>query len=101
MYVLTSSVEYTEYNSQHQPEYGVPTTNPEVMGRLSHAVGNHTKHEGKENLEKKTKEKWVQQIKLKTWKKKKRERKGKRIHTEIFLNHLQFCQQDGLKKLPT
>jgi hypothetical protein len=71
------------------------------MGRLSHAVGNHTKYEGKENLEKKTKEKWVQQIKLKTWKKKERERKGKRIHTEIFLNHLQFCQQDGLKKLPT
>jgi hypothetical protein len=36
------------------------------MGRLSHAVGNRTKHEGKENLEKKTKEKRVQQIKLKT-----------------------------------
>jgi len=30
-----------------------------------------------------------------------RERKGKRTPTEIFLNHLQFCQQDGLKKLPT
>ncbi len=55
--MLTSSVEYTEYNSQHQPNHGVPTTNPEVMGRLSHAVGNHTKNEGKENLEKKTKEK--------------------------------------------
>jgi hypothetical protein len=55
--MLTSSVEYTEYNSQHQPKYGVPTTNPEVMGTLSHAVGNPTKHEGKKNLEKKTKEK--------------------------------------------
>jgi hypothetical protein len=31
------------------------------MGTLSHAVGNPTKHEGKKNLEKKTKEKWVQQ----------------------------------------
>jgi hypothetical protein len=40
-----------------KPKYGVPTTNPEVMGRLSHAVGNHTKHEGKKNKPKRKKTK--------------------------------------------
>jgi hypothetical protein len=70
------------------------------MGRLSHAVGNHTKNEGKENLEKKTKEKWAQQIKLKTWNKKEKGEKGKENTHWIFFKSLTILPTRWPQKAP-